>query len=78
MPSFSDARALFKHVIPNFSPDRARPLWKSWACYEYQYGDIEVTLKLEKHMAEAYASGILLFLFIYSKKKYSHHCYLFF
>lgn len=57
----SDARALFERVIPNFSPDRARPLWERWARYEYQYGDLEAALKLEKRMADVYASGIITF-----------------
>jgi cleavage stimulation factor subunit 3 len=56
-----DARALFERVIPNFSADRARPLWERWARYEYQYGDLEAALKLEKRMAEVYASGIIFF-----------------
>jgi len=30
---FSDARALFERVIPNFSPNHARPLWERWARY---------------------------------------------
>jgi hypothetical protein len=55
-----DARALFERVIPNISADRARPLWERWARYEYQYGDLEAALKLEKRMAEVYASGIIL------------------
>ena len=55
-----DARALFERVIPNFSADRARQLWERWARYEYQYGDLEAALKLEKRMAEVYASGIIL------------------
>jgi cleavage stimulation factor subunit 3 len=55
-----DARALFERVIPNFSADRARPLWERWARYEYQYGDLEAALKLEKRMAEVYASGMVL------------------
>jgi cleavage stimulation factor subunit 3 len=55
----SDARALFERVIPNFPPERARPLWERWARYEYQYGDLEASLKLEKRMAEVYASGTL-------------------
>ena len=49
-----DARALFKRVIPNFSADRARPLWERWA---------QAALKLEKRMAEVYASGMIFFLF---------------
>ena len=55
-----DARALFERVIPNFSPDRARQLWERWARYEYQYGDLEAALKLEKRMAEVYSSGMNL------------------
>ena len=47
-----DAQALFKRVIPNFSADRARPLWERWA---------QAALKLEKRMAEVYASMIFLF-----------------
>ena len=61
-----DARALFERVIPNFSADRARPLWERWARYEYQYGDLEAALKLEKRMAEVYASGIILLFYCYS------------
>jgi len=52
----NNARALFERVIPNFSPDCARPLWERWARYEYQYGDLEAALKLEKRMAEVYSS----------------------
>ncbi|KAF8164707.1 hypothetical protein B0H34DRAFT_793176 [Crassisporium funariophilum] len=52
----NNARALFERVIPNFAPDRARPLWERWARYEYQYGDLEAALKLEKRMAEVYTS----------------------
>jgi hypothetical protein len=51
-------------VIPNISADRARPLWERWARYEYQYGDLEAALKLEKRMAEVYASGIILFILL--------------
>jgi len=58
-----DARALFERVIPNFSADRARPLWERWARYEYQYGDLEAALKLEKRMAEVYVSGMIFLLF---------------
>ncbi|KIM42654.1 hypothetical protein M413DRAFT_444338 [Hebeloma cylindrosporum] len=52
----NNARALFERVIPNFPPERARPLWERWARYEYQYGDLEASLKLEKRMAEVYSS----------------------
>ena len=53
----ADARALFELGIGTFSPERGRPLWERWARYEYQYGDLEAALKLEKRIAEAYASG---------------------
>lgn len=58
---FIDARALFERVIPTFPPERARPLWERWARYEYQYGDLEAALKLEKRMAEVYPSGWFIF-----------------
>ena len=48
-------------MIATFSPDCARPLWERWARYEYQYGDLEAALKLEKRMAEVYSSGIISF-----------------
>jgi len=50
----NNARALFERVIGNFPSERARPLWERWARYEYQYGDLEAALKLEKRMAEVY------------------------
>ncbi|EAU82402.2 mRNA 3'-end-processing protein RNA14 [Coprinopsis cinerea okayama7 len=50
----NNARALFERVITTFSPERARPLWERWARYEYQYGDLESALKLEKRIAEVY------------------------
>ncbi|KAF8905733.1 hypothetical protein CPB84DRAFT_1844737 [Gymnopilus junonius] len=52
----NNARALFERVIPTFPPERARPLWERWARYEYQYGDLEAALRLEKRMAEVYPS----------------------
>ncbi|KAF8189661.1 hypothetical protein BJ912DRAFT_966052 [Pholiota molesta] len=52
----NNARALFERVISNFPPERARPLWERWARYEYQYGDLDAALKLEKRMAEVYVS----------------------
>ncbi|PPR07843.1 hypothetical protein CVT24_002988 [Panaeolus cyanescens] len=52
----NNARALFERMIPNFPADKARPLWERWARYEYQYGDLEASLKLERRMAEVYAS----------------------
>ncbi len=54
-----DARALFERAIvnPKFTPDVARPLWEAWARYEYQYGNLEAAIKLEKRMAEAYPNG---------------------
>ncbi|KAH0586846.1 mRNA 3'-end-processing protein RNA14 [Termitomyces sp. J132] len=49
-----NARALFERVIGTFVPDRARPLWERWARYEYQYGDLNASLQLEKRIAEVY------------------------
>ncbi|KLO08580.1 Suf-domain-containing protein [Schizopora paradoxa] len=52
----NNARSLFERAIvnPKFTPDLARPLWEAWARYEYQYGNLEAAIKLEKRMAEAY------------------------
>ncbi|KAF9530907.1 hypothetical protein CPB83DRAFT_919848 [Crepidotus variabilis] len=50
----NNARALFERVISSFPPEKARPLWERWARYEYQYGDLEAALKLEKRMADVY------------------------
>lgn len=62
-----DARALFERVISNFAPERARPLWERWARYEYQYGDLEAALKLERRMAEVYPGGaFVLHIYIFS------------
>lgn len=50
-----DARALFERVIPTFPEERGgRDLWERWARYEYQYGDLEGSLRLEKRWAEAF------------------------
>lgn len=73
-----DARALFERVISNFPPERARPLWERWARYEYQYGDLDAALKLEKRMAEVYVSGMAFSFFIRHayedlKSSFFHH-----
>ncbi|KAG5340689.1 hypothetical protein C0989_000732 [Termitomyces sp. Mn162] len=49
-----NAHALFERVISTFVPDRARPLWELWARYQYQYGDLNTSLQLEKRIAEVY------------------------
>lgn len=53
----TDARALFEQTVDTFPPQKARPLWERWARYEYQFGDLEAALKLEKRMAEVYPDG---------------------
>ncbi|KAH8104468.1 hypothetical protein DFH11DRAFT_116573 [Phellopilus nigrolimitatus] len=42
----NNARALFEIATATFN--KARALWERWARYEYQYGYLEVALKLEK------------------------------
>lgn len=49
-----DARAIFEASTKQFPPEVARPIWEHWARYEYQYGDLEGALKLEKRMAEVF------------------------
>ncbi|KAH8115634.1 Suf-domain-containing protein [Phellopilus nigrolimitatus] len=50
----NNARALFENAAATFDPEKARALWERWARYEYQYGNLEAALKLEKRMAEAF------------------------
>jgi cleavage stimulation factor subunit 3 len=59
-------------VIPNFCTDYARPLWERWAHNEYQYGDLEAALKLEKRrgMAEVYSSGIIFLFSLFFRSNY--------
>ncbi|KAF8999433.1 hypothetical protein BDQ17DRAFT_1361005 [Cyathus striatus] len=59
----NNARALFERVINSFPADKARPLWERWARYEYQYGDLEASQKLEKRIAEVYPSDPPIKLF---------------
>ncbi|CAE6435414.1 unnamed protein product [Rhizoctonia solani] len=50
----NNARALFERVITTFSPDKARPIWDRWSRYEYNFGDLIGSQKLEKRLAEIY------------------------
>lgn len=54
----SDARALFERVIAVFPTEKARSLWERWSRFEYQNGDLQASLTLEKRIAEAYPNGI--------------------
>lgn len=56
-----DARALFERVIGTFTPDKARPIWETWANYEYNFGDLSAADKLEKRIAEVYPDGASIF-----------------
>ncbi|KAH8101055.1 hypothetical protein DFH11DRAFT_1717691 [Phellopilus nigrolimitatus] len=52
---------LLENAAETFDPDKAHALWERCACYEYQYGNLEAVIKLQKRMAEAFpkASGSL-------------------
>ncbi|KAH6884709.1 hypothetical protein BKA70DRAFT_137594 [Coprinopsis sp. MPI-PUGE-AT-0042] len=52
--SVDDGNIFIERVITTFPPERARALWERWARYEYQYGDLESALKLEKRISEVY------------------------
>ncbi|KAF8991157.1 Suf-domain-containing protein [Hymenopellis radicata] len=49
-----NARTLFEESTQRFTPDVARPIWERWAKYQYEYGDLEASLSLQKRMAEAF------------------------
>ncbi|KAL4253804.1 mRNA 3'-end-processing protein RNA14 [Abortiporus biennis] len=50
----TNARALFERVVTKFTPERARPIWDRWARFEYQFGNLEAALALERRLAETY------------------------
>lgn len=52
-------------IVYVITADRARPLWRRWAYYEYQYEDLEAALELEKRMdgmVEVYVSGGIIII----------------
>jgi cleavage stimulation factor subunit 3 len=49
-----DARALFERSVLKIPADKARPLWDTWAQFEYTYGDLTAVRKLEARFAEAF------------------------
>ncbi|ELU44944.1 mRNA 3'-end-processing protein RNA14 [Rhizoctonia solani AG-1 IA] len=53
----NNARALFERVITTFPPEKARPIWDRWSRYEYNFGDLIGSQKLEKRLAEIYPNG---------------------
>ncbi|KAF8528207.1 Suf-domain-containing protein [Hysterangium stoloniferum] len=50
----NNAKALFERVITTFTPEKARPLWKTMANYEYNHGDLNTAVELDKRMSEVY------------------------
>lgn len=53
---YKDARALFEASCKSFAPNVARPIWDCWCEYEFQYGDLQASLELDRRMAETYPS----------------------
>lgn len=47
-----------------FQPDKARPIWETWANYEYNFGDLTAAAKLEKRIAEVYPDGASFSCFV--------------
>ncbi|KAF8581991.1 Suf-domain-containing protein [Ramaria rubella] len=54
----NNARALFERVITTFPADKARPIWETWANYEYNFGDLSAADKLEKRICEVYPDDL--------------------
>jgi cleavage stimulation factor subunit 3 len=54
---------LFEKLVDTFKGDQARPIWDTWAKYEYTYGDLAASQKMEKRMLETYPAGTSLCLF---------------
>ncbi|BEI92019.1 uncharacterized protein CcaverHIS019_0408390 [Cutaneotrichosporon cavernicola] len=52
----TNARALFERSALKIAPALARPLWETWARFEYMHGDLAAVHKLEARWAEAFPS----------------------
>ncbi|GMK56794.1 hypothetical protein CspeluHIS016_0306340 [Cutaneotrichosporon spelunceum] len=50
----TNARALFERSALKIPPAQARPLWETWARFEYVHGDLAAVHKLEARWAEAF------------------------
>ncbi|WVR05236.1 hypothetical protein IAU60_002248 [Kwoniella sp. DSM 27419] len=50
----TNARALFERSAIRIPASKARPLWDTWARYEYLYGDLSAVHKLEARFVEAF------------------------
>lgn len=56
---FSDARAVFERSVAKLPADKAKPLWKRWSEYLYQYGDLASIQKIDARLGETYQDGEL-------------------
>ncbi|TXT07763.1 uncharacterized protein COLE_04687 [Cutaneotrichosporon oleaginosum] len=52
----TNARALFERSALKIPPAQARPLWETWARFEYMHGDLAAVHKLEARWATAFPS----------------------
>ncbi|KAK8869830.1 hypothetical protein IAR55_000398 [Kwoniella newhampshirensis] len=50
----NNARALFERSAVKIAPEKSRPLWDTWARYEYTYGDLAAVHKLEARFVEVF------------------------
>ncbi|WRT67126.1 uncharacterized protein IL334_004092 [Kwoniella shivajii] len=50
----TNARALFERSALKIPPSSSRPLWDTWARYEYLYGDLSAVHKLESRFIEVF------------------------
>ncbi|OCF36522.1 hypothetical protein I316_01772 [Kwoniella heveanensis BCC8398] len=50
----TNARALFERSALKILPAKSRPLWDTWARYEYLYGDLSAVHKLETRFVEVF------------------------
>lgn len=48
---------MFERSAAKIPAEKARPLWDSWARYEYMFGDLAGVHKLEARFAEVFPNG---------------------
>jgi len=48
---------VFERTVTKLPADKARPLWKRWSEYLYQYGDLASIQKVDARLSETYPDG---------------------
>ncbi len=53
-PFFVDLRVLFERAVSQIPKEKSREIWNLFVQFEYDYGDLEAMLKVEKRKSSLY------------------------